>query len=75
MPKAQEHSKLQRWLFASTKKKDARIRQRVPKMDLKKASRYFFVFFPTSDPKKRKNNSRMKDSGGSAARAPPGSQS
>lgn len=64
MPKAQEHSKLQRWLFASTQKKGAKIRQKVPKMDLKKASRYFFVFFPTSDPKKRENNSRVKDFGG-----------
>jgi hypothetical protein len=45
-------------------KKTANICQKVPKMDLQKAS--LFYFFPTPDPEKRENITGVKDFGGSA---------
>ena len=58
------------WLFASAKK-TTNIRQKVPKMDLQKASCNFIVFFPTPDPEKHENTTKVKDFGGSAAEARP----
>jgi len=46
-------------------KKTATIRQKVPNMDLQNASCDFRVFFPTPNPEKHENTTRVKDFGGS----------
>ena len=63
MPKAQEHSKLQRWLFASTKKKKTHAKK-CPKWTSKKRLVIFSSVFPPQTPKSGKTTAEWRILGG-----------
>ena len=75
MPKAQKHCKLHdfyAWTVPKNYEKFAKIDPKTPNKDLQNASSNFTLFFPTPNPQKRENPSRLKDfRGGSAAGARP----
>lgn len=75
MPKAQKHCKLHdfyAWTVPKNYEKLAKNRPKNANKDLQNASSNFTLFFPTPNPQKRENPSRLKDfRGGSAAGARP----
>ena len=75
MPKAQKHCKLHDFYAWTVPKKQEtwpKIDQKTPNKNLQNASSNFTLFFPTPNPQKRENPSRLKDfRGGSAAGARP----
>ena len=75
MPKAQKHCKLHdfyAWTVPKKQEKWPKIDQKTPNKNLQNASSNFTLFFPTPNPQKRENPSRLKDfRGGSAAGARP----
>ena len=75
MPKAQKHCKLHdfyAWTVPKKQEKWPKIDQKTPNKNLQNASSNFTIFFPTPNPQKRENPSRLKDfRGGSAAGARP----
>ena len=76
MPKAQKHCKLHDFYAWTVPKNYEKIHQKstkkTPNKDLQNASSNFTIFFPTPNPQKRENPSRLKDfRGGSAAGARP----
>ena len=75
MPKAQKHCKLHdfyAWTVPKKQEKWPKIDQKTSNKNLQNASSNFTLFFPTPNPQKRENPSRLKDfRGGSAAGARP----
>jgi hypothetical protein len=61
MPKAKKHCKIQCFGSWQTSQKTANNRQKVPKMDLQKASWNFIFFFFTLDPEKRESTTSVND--------------
>ena len=71
----QKHCKLHdfyAWTVPKKQEKWPKIDQKTPNKNLQNASSNFTLFFPTPNPQKRENPSRLKDfRGGSAAGARP----
>jgi hypothetical protein len=60
------------YIYKKNMKNPPKIHQKTPNKDLQNASSNFTLFFPTPNPQKRENPSRLKDfRGGSAAGARP----